>query len=108
VETKLCDSVAIYRPSFDKAHNRVALTRVHDADSEFYEIAVIHLDTGEIRYPVQNGAETCFPVFSPCGSKLAYLEGDMEEAEVGEYAILKTITLETSEVTTIYDPQQAE
>ncbi len=108
VETELCDSAAIFRPSFDAAHNRVALTRIRDADSKFHEIVVIQLDSGEVLHPVQNEVQTCFPVFSPCGNKLAYLEVNEGAPEVGEYPILKTITLETSEVATIYDPQQAD
>lgn len=106
-ETELCGSVAIYRPSFDAAHNRVALPGILDADCELYEIVVVHLDTGEILRPAPDEAGTCFPVFSPCGNKLAYLEGDITgDAGTVEYTRLKTVTLETSEIATIYDAQR--
>lgn len=106
-ETPLCDSVSMYRPSFDAAHNRAALTRTLDVDRELYEIVVVHLDTGEVLRPVHDGTGTCFPVFSPCGNKLAYLEGDVTgDTDTVEYTRLKTITLETSEIATIYDAQR--
>lgn len=105
-ETPLCDSVAIYRPSFDATHNRTALTRVLDADRELYEIVVILLDTGEVLRPVHGEAGTCLPIFSPCGNKLAYLEGSVTgDTNKVEYTRLKIITLETSEIATIYEVQ---
>ncbi len=110
-ETPLCDSVSLLRPSYDAFHNRVTLSRLKDSSRELYEIVVVNLCNHQVSCPVQN-AETAFmSVFSPCGCKIAYIEGRLKEADDGEdenaeYNLLKTINLENSEITTIYNFQE--
>lgn len=103
-ETLLCDSVAIFRPSFDETHNRVVLTCIKDAERELYEVVLVDLCSGEVSRPLKDAEGTCLPIFSPCGRKLAYMESSSKaDTEKVEYNLLKTINLETSEISTIFD-----